>query len=149
MFSRFVLAFAMFLALGNRCKQTEIEPNNNWFYATETGTLPAEFQQTVCGTSVAGNEDWWKINLDFHTNWYCEGEARLIVRSKGQAWPFQLRLYQKYNGGWKYFGTWFAVNGYIDTGDIGIEYYKPGGLDDLYVCVSNPMGTADYYLSFF
>lgn len=143
------LAMIGLLALGYRCKQREAEPNPAWPFATATGTIPSEHAQTVCGSTFPSDEDWWRIALDYQTTVFVEGEARLVLQSKIKPALLKLRLYEPaFGGGFKMIGSWYTTNGYLDTGQLGLSYYKSAGMDHIYACVTSGLGSADYFLSF-
>lgn len=144
----YAIVVALALLAGRVCKQREHEPNNSLPYATKTGTLPAMSPQTVCGNVSGPDEDWWRIALDYQTSSCVEGDARLTLKCKQSA-LVTLRLYEKsWGGGFHFVGSWSTVGGWLDTGQLGLCYFKQGGLDVLYAAVSGGPGSADYFLSF-
>lgn len=142
-------ALALLALVALPCKQREKEPNGSWPYATKTGTLPAQSPQTVCGQVAGPDEDWWRIALDYSTLSCVEGDARLTLKAKDSGSLLTLRLYEKaWGGGFHYLGSWSSVGGWIDTGPLGLCYFKPGGLDLLYAAINGAPGATDYALSF-
>jgi len=142
---RYLLALALAFA---PCGQTEIEPNGSPYSATRTGTIPAVERLSVCGESYPGDFDYWKIHLDYHTNWFCEGAARFLLHTEQAPALLQLQLYQKdWAGGWRYIGNWYSINGTIYTGEVGLEYWDPK-ITDVYAVVNAPVGSCKYGLTF-
>ena len=107
------------------CSQEESEPNGSIAMAdVARATLPAWPSVALCGEDGAANVDCWRIPLDFHTSWLCEGEANFTLDAEGpcrlilmspQAWPGRPP--------YMVVGIWQSSLGHIETGQLGILYY--------------------------
>jgi hypothetical protein len=104
------------------CGQPEMEPNNSLARATVAHeTLPAVVAQILQGSAAGEDRDCWEIPLDYHTPWYCEGKAHFMLQS---AAPVELAVFGSTGGGgYHLVGRWTSVTGFIDTGDVPLEYY--------------------------
>lgn len=135
MLSRFLILLALSM-------QSEVEPNGSFARATPTGTLPAPHPVECYGTVSRGDRDFWKIHLDYHTNWYCEGAAHFKVSCSG---PVTLAVFDKdWAGGYRLVGRWSSATGSINTGEIPLEYWWNGHDTAMAVVI----GQGEYTLSY-
>jgi len=122
--------------------QVEVEPNGSFARATPTGTLPSTTPVQCAGSLHRGDRDFWKVHLDYHTPWYCEGKANFKVTCSG---PVALAVFDKdWFGGYHLVGRWESLEGSIATGDIPLEYYW-NGKDTAMAVV---LGSGDYTLTY-
>ena len=123
-----VLALALWE--NQRCDQRETEPN--WAIALATPcdyTLPCFPATTVCGEARIGDQEIWRIPMDFHTTMLCEGETRLSVNTlAGQPASLLLLNASNWNGKKNYelVGFWYDENGRVSTDFIGVTYHHVG-----------------------
>ena len=105
------------------CSQEELEPNGSIRAAdTARASLPVWPPRSLCGEAGGSDRDVWRIPLDFHTSWLCEGEALFTLEAEG---PCRLTLLSPTSVGSRYqvIGTWQSLNGQIATGPVGVLYY--------------------------
>jgi hypothetical protein len=105
------------------CTQEEFEPNGSTTTADAARTtLPVWPPVALCGEAATADEDYWRIPLDFHTTWLCEGEANFKLDAGG---PCRLTLMSPQPGrNYKILGSWHSASGHIETGQIGVLYYR-------------------------
>jgi hypothetical protein len=107
------------------CSQEELEPNGSIAAAaTARASLPVWPPAALCGESGGSDADFWRIPLDFHTNWLCEGEANFTLETEG---PCRLTILSP-DGvagmpAYRVVGSWQSALGHIETGGLGVLYY--------------------------
>jgi hypothetical protein len=134
------------------CTRREAEPN--WAISLATPceyTLPCFPAIAVCGDARIGDQDLWRIPMDFHTAMLCEGETRLSVNTIGGE-PVSLLLLNatKWKGKKSYelVGFWYDEHGQVSTDFIGVTYFH-NGFDHLIAMVEVYSQTpAGYQLSY-
>ena len=129
------------------CTQEESEPNGSMPAADPAlTTLPSWPAVTLCGESGRSDLDFWRIPLDFHTSWLCEGEAHFMLDTEG---PCRLILVSPQPTGAAYaiVGTWQSASGHIETGQLGLLYYHRS-LDHVFAIVEAAGRRARYRLTY-
>ena len=107
------------------CSQEELEPNGSIGVAdVARASLPVWPPAALCGEAGASDADFWRVPLDFHTTWLCEGEANFTLETQG---PCRLTLLSP-DGmegmpAYRVIGSWQSAAGHIETGQLGVMYY--------------------------
>src|SRR5688572_30756445 len=107
------------------CFQEESEPNGSMAMANVAPTpLPAWPPVAVCAEAGGADVDFWRIPLDYHTSWMCEGAAHFTLDTTG-ACQLALLVPQGFAGlpAYKVIGRWRSAVGHIETGQVGVPYY--------------------------
>jgi len=129
------------------CMQQESEPNGS-FVAADLArtTLPVWPPVALCGESGRSDLDLWRIPLDYHTSWLCEGEANFALDAEG---PCKLILVspEPIRSGYAILGTWQSASGHIKTGQVGVMYYHRS-LDHVFAIVEVAGRRAPYRLTY-